>query len=63
MLPCDHRGNRVRHVACDLCDKRKGQRFSVYACDLHGECTANKVHSKIKGCRACLDRITGRSSS
>ncbi len=55
MEPCKHRENRVDHVECDLCGKKKGQ-FSVYACAIHEQCTATKVVRKIKSCKSCQDR-------
>jgi hypothetical protein len=56
MEPCRFRGNRLDHVPCDLCDKRKGTLFSLYACELHGQCTEGKVVRAIKGCKSCQDR-------
>lgn len=52
---CEHRGELLRIGTCNLCSGR-GQPFEVYDCDLHGECSLNRKHSKVRSCLACPDR-------
>lgn len=55
-LPCTHRQSSVARIGtCDLCSL-KGQPFDVYACDLHGECSLSRKHSKMRSCVNCNDR-------
>lgn len=54
-LACIHRGDKIRDDTCDLCGV-KGRPFEVFGCNLHGECSLHRVHSKVSGCAACEDR-------
>lgn len=54
---CDHRGKLLRVGACDLCGL-KGQDFDIFACHIHGECSVNRRHSKIRSCVACSDNTS-----
>lgn len=51
---CSHRGELIEVRKCDLCGI-KGQQFEVFACNLHGECSAGRKHSKVKSCLTCQD--------
>lgn len=53
-IPCPHRGSIVREAKCDLCGN-KGQPFDVFRChDTGGECSLQRMHSRIKSCVSCL---------
>ena len=54
-LPCPNRGELIdKKRKCDLCSL-KGQDFQVYKCSVHGECSIQRKHSKVKSCVACDD--------
>lgn len=54
--PCAYRGKFSRMSRCDLCGM-KGQQFEIMSCQLHGECSATRRHSKVRSCAACSDFI------
>lgn len=54
MVPCAHRGEQTRVGSCDLCGN-KGQPFAVFVCDLHGECSLGRSHSRLRPCLTCRD--------
>jgi len=58
---CRHRGSFKEVRACDLCSL-KGQPFDVLACELHGECSALRRHSKVTACASCQDREANEAS-
>ena len=41
-LPCSHRGRRIKQ--------------DVFECELHGRCTLDRVHERIRPCIGCADR-------
>ena len=55
--PCIHRGEQVDTGTADLCG-RKGQKFPVYACALHGECVIGAFcrRQKWRSCLQCEDQ-------
>jgi len=53
---CSHRGPLLETRLCDLCGI-KGQPFEVYACQLHGECSEQRKHSKVRSCIGCPDHL------
>lgn len=58
-LDCRHRGDVLRIGSCDLCGSR-GQPFEILACGLHGECSLESKHSKMRSCRLCIARGQNR---
>ena len=56
---CVYRGELARIGECDLCSM-KGQPFDLYLCEIHGECSLHRRHSKVKSCAACLERSVTR---
>jgi hypothetical protein len=42
-------------ILCDLCGGERGQPVTVYACTLHGRCSARRQHSQVRSCLACAD--------
>lgn len=55
--PCIHRGAVTGEVTADLCG-RKGERFPIYACALHGECVIGAFcrRQKWRSCLTCADQ-------
>ena len=54
---CDHRGALLRVGKCDLCGGR-GQPIEIFACDVKGECTLTRRHTKLASCAACPERTS-----
>lgn len=55
-FPCVHRLAVVDLARpCNLCGL-KGTLFAVHGCNLHGECSIGRKHSKVKSCVTCRDR-------
>lgn len=53
---CENRLSFIEIGVCDLCSM-KGQPFEIFGCALHGQCSLNRRHSRVKSCVACGDRI------
>lgn len=58
LLPCVHRGDRIRSDDCVSCVKTK---LDVFSCDVHGECTIDKLARGKNGrylatCNSCSSR-------
>src|SRR3990167_9316343 len=47
--PCRHLGPSLGMEVCDLCGL-KGQPVEVFACEIHGRCTAHRVQRETRGC-------------
>lgn len=51
---CVHKTGEERERLCDLCGDRS-KVTTVYGCDIHGECTTNKVIRRVRSCATCED--------
>lgn len=58
-LPCVHLGPEVRRVACESC--RGSVQIKVFACAIHGECTARRYKSggNMRACLTCAEYFSG----
>jgi hypothetical protein len=56
---CSHRGQKIDEGTADLCG-RKGDRFPIYSCGLHGECVIGAFckRQKWQSCLQCSDLTT-----
>ena len=56
-FPCIHRGEVIDEGTADRCG-RKGEKFPIYACVLHGECVIGAfcVRQKWRSCLTCEDQ-------
>jgi len=52
---CIHRLPIIEVGTCDLCGAGKGNPFEVLGCSIHGQCSFDKKHSKIKSCSTCME--------
>lgn len=58
-LPCTHRGQLLRTVACELCGER-GKEVPIYTCAKHGQCALRRWKTgnreEMATCLTCGDR-------
>ncbi len=52
---CRHRGEAVDLIECPSCQGRI--RLNVFACDVYGRCTADRLVEGTACCKGCLDKV------